>query len=148
MDAPEVPDCLAAHCPPSASVDCEYPKCAPDVSSIEDIPAIADAYAAAAEPTPAGRYALVEQMGYRRVTGTVRETEFCGRPMLEVTDLRDGTVRLVGAESLYQVTWLSEAQAKRNVEPPKAIGYITWDERDDTDRRANGESDDDPGDEP
>lgn len=25
----EPPDCLASHCPPSASVDCEYPKCAP-----------------------------------------------------------------------------------------------------------------------
>lgn len=63
------------------------------------------------EPGP--RYALVEQMGYRSVTGTVRETEFCGRPMLEVTDMETGHVRLVGGESLYQVTWLTRDQAER-----------------------------------
>ena len=27
------PECLASHCPPSATVDCEYPKCAPGQAS-------------------------------------------------------------------------------------------------------------------
>lgn len=88
-----------------------------------------------AEPA---RYALVEQMGHRSVTGTVRELTFVGRPMLEVTDLRDGQVRLVGAESLYQVTWISREQAERNVAPPKALG---WGGRGDSDEYEYDEDD-------
>ena len=64
------------------------------------------------EPKPAERYALVEQMGFRRTYGTVRETEFCGRPMIELTSLETGAVALVAPESLYQVTWLTRAQAE------------------------------------
>lgn len=75
---------------------------------------------------PSERYALVEQMGFRRTYGTVRETEFAGKPMAEVTPL-DGTgVRLVAPESLYQVTWLTRDQAERGARTgayaPVAIG--------------------------
>jgi hypothetical protein len=68
----------------------------------------------ALEPEPAEplRYALVEQMGFRRTYGTIRETEFCGRPMLEVTSLETGAVHLAAPESLYQLTWLTRAQAE------------------------------------
>jgi hypothetical protein len=59
------------------------------------------------------RYALVEQMGFRRAYGTVRETELVGKKMLEVTELGTGQVRLVGGDSLYQVTWLTRDQAER-----------------------------------
>jgi hypothetical protein len=58
------------------------------------------------------RFALVEQMGFRRVYGTVRETELVGKKMLEVTELGTGQVRLVGGDSLYQVTWLTRDQAE------------------------------------
>ena len=61
---------------------------------------------------PPARYALVEQMGFRRTYGTIRETEFCGKPMLEVTSLETGAVQLAAPESLYQVTWLTRAQAE------------------------------------
>lgn len=66
----------------------------------------------AAQPEPDVRYALVEQMGFRRVYGTVRETELVGKKMLEVTELGTGQVRLVGGDSLYQVTWLTRDQAE------------------------------------
>lgn len=59
------------------------------------------------------RYALVEQMGYRQVWGTVTETVFCGRPMLEVTALETGQVQLIAAESLYALTWCTKDQAER-----------------------------------
>jgi hypothetical protein len=62
---------------------------------------------------PALRYALVEQMGFRRTYGTVRETEFAGKPMAEVTPLDGTSVRLAAPESLYQVTWLTRDQAER-----------------------------------
>jgi hypothetical protein len=75
---------------------------------------------------PAARYALVEQMGYRHVTGTVRETQFCGRPMLELTSLETGAVQLIAAESLYALTWLTRDQAERaakaGAHSPAAIG--------------------------
>lgn len=58
------------------------------------------------------RYALVEQMGFRRTYGTIRETEFAGKPMAEVTPLDGSGVRLVAPESLYQVTWLTRDQAE------------------------------------
>ncbi|MGH3415023.1 MAG: hypothetical protein ACRDVE_14495 [Actinocrinis sp.] len=66
-----------------------------------------------APPSEPGGYALVEQMGYRQVTGTVREIQFCGKPMLEVTDMTTGQVRLVGVDSLYQVTFMSRDLAER-----------------------------------
>jgi len=65
-----------------------------------------------ADSEPGQRYALVEQMGFRRTYGTVRETEFCGKPMLEVTSLETGAVCLTAPESLYQVTWLTRQQAE------------------------------------
>lgn len=67
----------------------------------------------AVQAEPGQRYALVEQMGFRRVYGTVRETELVGKKMLEVTELGTGQVRLVGGDSLYQVTWLTRDQAER-----------------------------------
>lgn len=63
------------------------------------------------EPEP--RYALVEQMGYRRVYGTVAEVTFCERPMLEVTSLETGATQLLSPESLYALTWLTKEQAER-----------------------------------
>ena len=59
------------------------------------------------------RYALVEQMGFRRTYGVIRETEFAGKPMAELTPLDGTSVRLVAPESLYQVTWLTREQAER-----------------------------------
>jgi hypothetical protein len=64
-------------------------------------------------PEPHVRYALVEQMGFRRTYGTIRETEFAGKPMAEVTPLDGTSVRLVAPESLYQVTWLTREQAEQ-----------------------------------
>lgn len=68
--------------------------------------------AGTAPQAEAVRYALVEQMGFRRVYGTVRETELVGKKMLEVTELGTGQVRLVGGDSLYQVTWMTRDQAE------------------------------------
>ena len=66
---------------------------------------------------PAARYALVEQMGHRATVATVRETTFCGAPMLEVTDLKAGSVHLVSPQSLYEITWLNEDQARQRTKP-------------------------------
>ena len=65
------------------------------------------------EPEPAGRYALVEMTDFRRVIGTVAETQFCGRPMLEVLSLETNAVQLVGPESIYALTWMTKDQAER-----------------------------------
>jgi hypothetical protein len=77
-------------------------------------------------PEPEERYALVEQMGYRHVTGTVRETQFCGRLMLELTSLETGAVQLISGESIYALTWLTRDQAERatktGAHSPAAIG--------------------------
>jgi len=73
------------------------------------------AKAEAAEPPK--RYALVEQMGHRATVGTVRETTFAGKQMLAVTDLGTGTEHLVSPESLYEVTWLTEEQARSRATP-------------------------------
>lgn len=73
------------------------------------------------------RFALVEQMGYRSLTGAVRETQFCGRPMLEVTPLDDSPGRLIGAESLYSLTWLTREQAERQAGLHRAaIAVNAW----------------------
>lgn len=80
--------------------------------------------AAAAGALPAGgteRYALVEQMGHRATTGTVRETTFCGAPMLEITDLKTGSVHLASPQSLYEVTWLTEPEARQRANPWTAV---------------------------
>ncbi len=66
----------------------------------------------AADEIAGRRYALVEQMGFRRTYGTVRETEFLGKPMLEVTNLETGAVSLAAPESLYALTWLTRQQAE------------------------------------
>lgn len=102
------------------------------------------------EPQPELRYALVEQMGFRRTYGTVRETEFCGKPMLEVTSLETGAVHLAAPESLYQVTWLSREQAERATRTgshsPAALTAAVAD-----DLASWGDEDDEdpwPGDEP
>lgn len=83
---------------------------------------------AAAEPPAAEPvlYAKVEQMGYRSRTGTVRETEFAGRKMLELTLIPAGTVHLVSPDSIYEITWMSRDQAERltgtGAHAPAAIG--------------------------
>lgn len=61
------------------------------------------------------RYALVEQMGYRQVIGTVREITFLGHACLEVTGLETGSTRIIGGigEGLYQLTWMTRDQAER-----------------------------------
>lgn len=65
------------------------------------------------EPQPAGQYALVELMGHAQATGSWRETALCGRPMLEITrlDVAERRVQLVGPESVYRLTPLTEAEA-------------------------------------
>lgn len=93
------------------------------------------------------RYALVEQMGHRATTASVRETTFLGEPMLETTGLLNGRVHLVSPKSLYEVTWLTEAEARQQLKPWTAVAlpaahYDTWDERDDADRQGNGEPND------
>lgn len=92
-----------------------------------------DEDAPGSEPTPIERYALVEQMGHRATTGTVREVTFLGEPMLEVTDLLNGSVHLVSPKSLYEVSWLTEAEARQQVKPwtATAIGAAPprgWDD--------------------
>jgi hypothetical protein len=69
----------------------------------------------------AARYALVEQMGHRATVAAVRETTFCGAPMLEVTDLKTGSVHLAAPQSLYEITWLTEDEARRRAKPWTAV---------------------------
>jgi hypothetical protein len=76
-----------------------------------------DEHHAAADAPPAGRFALVEQMGFRSTVATVREVTFCGAPMLEVTDLKTGSVHLASPQSLYEVTWLTEPEARQRAKP-------------------------------
>lgn len=99
----------------------QLPFSAIDSKSREAIEAGARAVADAVRiltPEPEGaRYALVEQMGHRSTTGTVREITFCGAPMLEVTDLKTGSVHLASPQSLYEVTWLTEAEARQRAKP-------------------------------
>jgi hypothetical protein len=66
-----------------------------------------------ARPQESGQYALVELMGHAQVTGSWRETVLCGRPMLEITrlDAAERRVQLVGPESVYRLTPLTEAEA-------------------------------------
>lgn len=85
------------------------------------------------EPKPITRHALVEQMGHRATTGTVRETTFLGEPMLEVTDLLSGRVHLVSPKSLYEVTWLTEAEARQQVKPWTAVAIQSAGDQDDDD---------------
>ena len=74
--------------------------------------AVADAAAG-----PPERYALIEQMGHRATVGAVRETTFAGKQMLAVTDLKTGGEHLISPESLYEVTWLTEEQARGRATP-------------------------------
>lgn len=80
-----------------------------------------------AQTAPYERYALVEQMGHRATTGTVRETTFLGERMLEVTDLLNGSVHLVSPKSLYEVSWLTEEQARQQVKPWTAVALPSAD---------------------
>jgi hypothetical protein len=63
--------------------------------------------------TSPAQFALVELMGHAQVTGSWRETVLCGRPMLEITrlDAAERRVQLVGPESVYRLTPLTEAEA-------------------------------------
>jgi hypothetical protein len=76
----------------------------------------------------AERYALVEQMGHRATTATVREVTFCGAPMLEVTDLKTGSVHLAAPQSLYEVTWLTEDEARTRAKPWTAQAITVGDD--------------------
>lgn len=85
-----------------------------------------DAYRLTAAGQPradaeAPRYALVEQMGHRSTVAAVRETTFCGKPMLEMTELSRGGVHLVSPDSLYEVTWLTEDEARNRAKPWTAV---------------------------
>lgn len=71
-------------------------------------------------------WALVEQMGFRRTVGKVREVEIYGTKMLRldvpIPDKPDDfTTQFVGGPSIYQVTPLSEdvalAMAKHQADP-------------------------------
>lgn len=93
------------------------------------------------------RYALVEQMGHRSTVATIRETVFAGKQMIEATDLKGGGQSLISPESIYEITWITEADAIARTTPwtPVALPaahYDTWDERDDADRQGNGEPND------
>jgi hypothetical protein len=118
--------------------------------------------AAAADAPPAGgeaRYALVEQMGHRATVAAVRETTFCGAPMLEVTDLKAGSVHLAAPQSLYEVTWLTEDQVRAQAKPWTARAITAADpwgtaesdlddtdtDEDDTDEDEDDEGNDDEG---
>jgi hypothetical protein len=70
---------------------------------------------------PAARYALVEQMGHRATVAVVSETVFCGKPMLDVTNLKTGSTHLISPESLYEVTWLTEDEARARAKPWTAV---------------------------
>lgn len=64
-------------------------------------------------PEPPKRYALVEQMGYRHDIAAVREVTFAGKQLIELTRLDDpAAVRLISPDSLYGITWLTEAEAR------------------------------------
>jgi len=87
----------------------------------------ADADSAAAAGTePATRYARVEQMGYRSRVCTISETELAGRKMLRLTVLQTGTIHDISPDSIYEITWLTRAQAEQytrtGAHAPAAIG--------------------------
>jgi hypothetical protein len=84
------------------------------------------------------RYALVEQLGHRSTVAAVRETTFCGTPMLEVTDLKTGSVHLVSPQSLYEITWLTEDEAQRRSKPWTAVALpaAAWPADDEDDESA------------
>lgn len=123
------------------AIGASYRKCAEQLRDvIGDLasPTAEDFDRAAEEiAKPAVRYALVEQMGHRATTGTVREVTFLGEPMLEVTDLLNGHVHLVSPKSLYEVSWLTEAEARQQVKPWTAVALPSADpwrgDDDDTD---------------
>jgi hypothetical protein len=140
------------------TIGASYRKCAEQLRDVigdlgsptaEDYDRAADEIA-----KPAVRYALVEQMGHRATYAAIREATFLGEPMLEVTALNDGSVHLVSPKSIFEVTLMPEDQARNlaarttswTAVAIPAAHHDSWDDRDDVDRRANGESDDDAGD--
>jgi hypothetical protein len=74
----------------------------------------------------ATRYAKVEQMGYRSRVCVVSETELAGRKMLRLTVLATGTIHDISPDSIYEITWLTRAQAEQatrtGAHAPAAIG--------------------------
>jgi hypothetical protein len=92
------------------------------------------------------RYALVEQMGHRSTVAAVRETTFLGEPVLEVTGLLDGRVHLVSPKSLYELTWLTETEARQQVKPWTAVALTTgpdpWATDDERDEQRSAETPD------
>jgi hypothetical protein len=82
----------------------------------------------APDENPSTRYALVEQMGHRSTVAAVREVTFCGKPMLAVTDLKTGSEHLISPESLYEVTWLTEDQARARAKPWTATAITAGDD--------------------
>ena len=86
--------------------------CAPEPEPAE--------HAASCDPEPR-RFALVEQMGHRSTVGAVRETTFAGASMIQVTDLRTGSVHLVSPQSVYEITWLTGDEARARVRPWTAV---------------------------
>lgn len=59
-------------------------------------------------------FAIVEQMGHRRVVGAVDEVDVCGQRFVRVTTLSTPPiVTLVHPQSLYAVTPCTEAHAQR-----------------------------------
>jgi len=101
-------------------------------------------------------FALVEQMGFHKTVGRVREVEQYGTKMLrlDVPVLgKDGrltdevTTRFCGGPSIYQVTPLSEAlaldQLKRqgDVRPASPVDYALEDRTAHDEFDGNGEDD-------
>lgn len=91
-------------------------------------------------PATPVRFALVEQMGHRATYAAVREITFLGEPMLEVTDLRTGSIHTVSPKSLYEVSWLDEQTARSRAKPWTATAITAG--------RADADADDDQDDEP
>ena len=69
------------------------------------------------QPEPQLRYALVEQMGHRSTIATIRETTFAGKQMIEAVDLKGGGTSLISPESIYEITWITEADAIARTAP-------------------------------
>jgi len=82
------------------------------------------------------RYALVEQMGHRATVATIRETTFCGKQMIEATDLKGGGTSLISPESVYEITWLTEADALARTRPWTAVAIAAAQDDDDDDQVA------------
>lgn len=92
-------------------------------------------------------FAIVEQMGHRRVTGAVAEVEVCGQRMVRVSTLSEPPiVTHVHPQSIYAITACTEAHARRaagqdysplrELEAPAPIDIHLFDDRDPEDDEA------------